>query len=88
MACVEEGVILPGTLIRKNFGGRHINEVLKKSIEQKNVTWLNKSNVSIDMENEGDMFQFENLKENACFLQEMDELNNRVYELFFIRKGK
>ena len=28
VACVEEGVILPGTLIRKNFGGKHINIML------------------------------------------------------------
>lgn len=88
VACVEEGVILPGTLIRKNFGGRHINELLKKSIEKKNIIWLNKSNVKMDEENEGDMFQFGNLKESACYLEEAEELNNRVYELFFIRKGK
>lgn len=34
------------------------------------------------------MFQFSNLKEIACYLGEVEELNNRVYQLFFIRNGK
>ena len=35
MCCVDEGVIIPKTLVRKNFGSKDISKILMKIFNEK-----------------------------------------------------
>jgi actin-related protein 8 len=40
ICCVDEGVILPGSYVRKNFGSRDIDLVLSRIIQRKHMYLL------------------------------------------------
>jgi actin-related protein 8 len=62
ICCVDEGVILPGTVVHKNYGSRHINEMLLYILQSKKLFGYNKKNLTIDQQNETDMSQIDKLK--------------------------
>lgn len=71
ICCVDEGVILPGTVIRKNFGSRHINEILLYQIQNRKLFGYNKKNYTVMINNEADMSQIDKLKEKACYIKDL-----------------
>jgi actin-related protein 8 len=70
ICCVDEGVILPGTVIRKNFGSKHINEMLLHTLVSRKLFGYSKKIITINPENVADMNQIDKLKEKACYIKE------------------
>lgn len=88
VCCVDEGVVLPGTVLRKNFGSRHINDTLYHLLHTRKLFGYNKKNYSVDHSNEADMSQIDKLKEKGCYVKDAEDYFNRIYEVFVIREGK
>lgn len=88
ICCVDEGVILPGTVVRKNFGSRHLNDTLYYLLQSRKLLGYNKKNYTLDPTNEADIAQLDKLKEKAVFVKDPEDYSNRIYEVFPIREGK
>lgn len=88
ICCVDEGVVLPGTMVRKNFGSKHINDTLFYMLHSRKMFGYNKKNYSVDPNNEADMSQIDKLKEKGCYVKDIEDYSNRIYEVFAIREGK
>jgi hypothetical protein len=73
---VDEGVIIPKTLVRKNFGSKDISKILMKIFNEKisdPVVGTLKTN------SEGDLYHIDRIKEIACAVREPEETINRIY---------
>lgn len=88
ICCVDEGVIYPGTLIRKNFGSHDMNHILMRQIEKRNAYMNQKKGFKLEHNLHGDLQQVEKLKEKACQLFQKDDRNNVIYELHCVRENK
>lgn len=88
ICCVDEGVILPGTVIRKNFGSRHINEMLLHTLISRKLFGYSKKSITMSLDNLADMNQIDKLKEKACYIKDSEDYSNRIYEVYPIRDGK
>lgn len=88
ICCVDEGVILPGTVIRKNYGSRHINEMLLHTLTSRKLFGYSKKSVLLNGENVADMSQIDKLKEKACYIKDPEDYSYRIYEIYPIREGK
>ena len=69
ICCIDEGVILEETIIRKNFGGNDITNLLYLLIKQNAKRKNNENNFPyelFDMNNKKHFRIFEKLKENEC----------------------
>lgn len=85
ICCVDEGVIIPQTIVRKFYGGRDIDIFLHHLLTKKNsYSYMNK-NVKIDIRNFCDMQQIEGVKEIASTYIQNDEYANAIYEGTLIR---
>lgn len=85
VCCVDEGLILPKTLIRKNFGSKHVSKILAKIFNDR----VNEPGLGggLRSQMEGDLFQIDKIKEIACAVREPEEKINRIYEIAPIRSG-
>ncbi|CAD8176546.1 unnamed protein product [Paramecium pentaurelia] len=85
ITCVDDGVILPGTYVRKNFGSKDIDLVLMRQITKRNAC---DQTVQLQSNNYGDLLQMEKLKEKACQLTQKEDKLNYNYELHCLRNQK
>ncbi|EGR28054.1 hypothetical protein IMG5_184190 [Ichthyophthirius multifiliis] len=88
VCCVDEGIIIPNTLIRKNYGGDDVDVVLLRQLIKKNCTsFKKKGNYKLEYRNFGDMHQIEKLKEKYCSFEFIEDSQNRIYEMHCVRNG-
>lgn len=62
ICCVDEGIILPKTLIRKNFGLKHISKTMVKLFNSK----INEEGYDLSINSETDLNQIDQIKELGC----------------------
>lgn len=62
VCCVDEGVILPKTLVRKNFGLKHISKTMIKLFNNK----INEEGFDLSVSSETDLGQIDQIKELSC----------------------
>ena len=65
ICCVDEGIILPKTLIRKNYGLKNISQSIIKIANSR----LGEENISLSIRSEGDIYQVDQIKEIACAIK-------------------
>lgn len=83
ICCVDEGVIVPQTLIRKNFGLKYLTKALCKIFAER----VNDKEIGeIKFTEESDLNQIDKVKEISTAIRDPDESINRVYEIPLIRK--
>eukprot|EP01017_Pseudomicrothorax_dubius_P039487 TRINITY_DN6067_c0_g1_i4.p1 TRINITY_DN6067_c0_g1~~TRINITY_DN6067_c0_g1_i4.p1 ORF type:complete len:364 (-),score=77.00 TRINITY_DN6067_c0_g1_i4:35-1066(-) len=87
VACVEEGVIVPGTLVRKHFGGADMTTTLHRLLSKRFAYNYSSKAARLDFERIGDQHIVERLKEVACFSIQSDDNANRIYELVNLEKA-
>lgn len=58
VCCVDEGVILPKTLVRKNFGLKHISKTMIKLFNNK----INEEGFDLSISSESDLGQIDQIK--------------------------
>jgi len=86
ICCVDEGVIIPQTIVRKFYGGRDIDVFLHALLTKKGAySYMNK-NVKCDIRYMCDMQQIEGVKELASSYIQNDDLTNIIYEGTLIRE--
>lgn len=86
ICCVDEGTVMPQTLIRKHFGMRDTEAVLYKLIQKKqNITYFTK-NLKLDCTFLSDWSQIEKLKELAYNFVQVEETANNTYEGTLMRE--
>lgn len=83
VCCVDEGVILPKTLIRKNFGSKDISKILAKIFNER----ISDPAIGQLHPSEADLFHLDRIKEIACAVREPEETINRIYEINPLRNG-
>lgn len=73
---MDEGVVLPRTLVRKNFGSKDISKILAKIFNER-IT--DPAIGSLKPDCEADLFHLDRIKEIACAVREPEETINRLY---------
>lgn len=66
VCCVDEGIILPKTLIRKNFGLKHVSKTMIRLFNNK----INEEGYDLSTNFESDLGQVDQIKEIACTVKE------------------
>ena len=83
VCCVDEGVVLPRTLVRKNFGVKDISKVMARLFNDR----LGESGIELHTNSEADIYHMDRIKEIACAVRDPEETSTRIYEINPIRKG-
>ncbi|KAM3130902.1 hypothetical protein pb186bvf_017014 [Paramecium bursaria] len=86
VTCVDEGIILPGTYVRKNFGSKDLDQLLMRQIIKRNA--YDQSIIQVNPYIYGDLLQMEKLKEKACLLIQKEDKLNYLYELHCSRDAQ
>ncbi|KAL4510469.1 hypothetical protein ABPG72_004623 [Tetrahymena utriculariae] len=88
VCCVDEGLIIPNTLMRKNYGGDDIDVSLMRMLNKRGcIAFKQKTNYRVECRNYGDMHQIEKLKEKHASFEQAEDLSNRVFEMHCVRNG-
>ena len=85
ICCIDEGVVIPQTVIRKFFGGREVDLFLHKLLTKKNSYSYMTKNAKIDINIPGDLQQIEIVKEIASSYIHSDDVVNSIYEGALVR---
>lgn len=86
ISCVDEGLILPGTTIRKCFGGSDLDQAFVRILGRKHCVSSQKG-FKLEGGLFGDLTQIEKLKEESMCFSFREEASNKHYECSVIRNG-
>ena len=85
ICCIDEGVIVPQTIIRKYFGGKDVDLFLHKLLMKKNSYSYMAKNVKIDINIPGDLYEVRGVKELASSYVHSLENSSTIYEGALLR---
>ena len=85
ISCVDEGLILPGTTIKKCFGGADLDQVFIRLLQKKHHFNSNSKGFRLEPQYYGDLTQIEKLKEESMCFTFKEEAANKHYECSVIR---
>lgn len=85
ISCVDEGLILHGTMIKKNFGGADLDQIFIKMLNKKHCITSSSKNFKLEPTLLGDLAQMERLKEESSCFTFREEFANKHYECSVIR---
>jgi actin-related protein 8 len=78
VCCIDEGIILPKTMIKRNFGGDDITELLFRLIQRKDSMHFFPKHVFYPMQYPYHMMLLEQLKETYGSMQMNDQSKDLV----------
>jgi len=85
ICCIDEGVVLPQTIIRKFYGGKEVDLFLHKLLTKKNSYSYMSKNVKLDVTIPGDLNQIESVKQLGSSYQHLEDSGNIIYEGALLR---
>jgi len=86
ISCVDEGLILPGTTIKKCFGGSDLDQAFIRLLGKKHCI-SNQKGFKLESGLIGDLTQIEKLKEESMCFTFREETTNKHYECSVIRNA-
>ena len=88
ISCVDEGLILPGTTIKKCYGGADLDQAYIKLLNKKHSINCSTKGFKLEVNLYGDLTQIEKLKEESMCFTFREEAANKHYECSVIRNQK
>lgn len=85
ICCIDEGVIIPQTIIRKFYGGKEVDLFLHRMLTKKNSYSYMSKNVKLDITIPGDLNQIESVKQLGSSYQHLEDSGNIIYEGALLR---